>query len=210
MFRYVVLGLLQSGRPQHGYALTKAYRDRIGTKVSSGNFYRDLQRLVAEGLVRVTDRADADDPRRTPYQITEMGKTTFRDWFVGATAVFTTNGHEDQLAARLAFLADVVPNDARRVLAFFQTELWIMAKSLEHTRETALSRAVGKTTDFPVLPLMLARRLRRVAAELAFLEDLRAAYEEWLVARTPVEAVSVAPSTRIKPAVRRTAQSRSN
>jgi DNA-binding PadR family transcriptional regulator len=191
MFRYVVLGLLHGRRPRHGYALVKAYRERVGADVSTGNFYRDLQRLVAEGHVAVADRTETDDPRRMPYVITERGAAIFREWFVSATSVFVTNGHEDQLAIRLAFLAEVSPDDARHVLDFFQNELWARAKSLEHTREAALAQAARNGhREFPVLALMLARRLRRVSAELSFLEDLRATYEEWLETRPTTVAAT--------------------
>ncbi|MGH7894680.1 MAG: PadR family transcriptional regulator, partial [Candidatus Binatia bacterium] len=94
----------------------KAYGDRVGTKVSTGSFYRDLQQLVSRGLVRLAERSETDDPRRIPYEITDAGRAAFKDWFVGMSLFTHTHGHEDQLAARLAFIADVAPEDARRVL----------------------------------------------------------------------------------------------
>src|SRR5690242_13956786 len=124
MFRYVVLGLLQSGSPRHGYALMKEYRDRAGVQISTGNFYRDLQRLVAGGLVRTVDRALDGDPRRAPYQITDSGRDAFRAWFTDLTQLAITNPHEDELSARVAFLGDVDPSDARAVLAHLQDQLW--------------------------------------------------------------------------------------
>jgi DNA-binding PadR family transcriptional regulator len=212
MFRYVVLGLLHGRRPRHGYALVKAYRERVGADVSTGNFYRDLQRLVSEGHVAVADRTETDDPRRMPYVITERGAAIFREWFVSATSVFVTNGHEDQLAIRLAFLAEVSPDDARHVLDFFQNELWTRAKSLEHTREAALAQAARNgNREFPVLALMLARRLRRVSAELSFLEDLRGTYEEWLETRPEVTATpsaAAAPLSKIRAHATAAARSR--
>jgi DNA-binding PadR family transcriptional regulator len=212
MFRYVVLGLLHGRRPRHGYALVKAYRERVGADVSTGNFYRDLQRLVSEGHVAVADRTETDDPRRMPYVITERGAAIFREWFVSATSVFVTNGHEDQLAIRLAFLAEVSPDDARHVLDFFQNELWTRAKSLEHTREAALAQAARNgNREFPVLALMLARRLRRVSAELSFLEDLRATYEEWLETRpggTATPSAAADPLSKIRAHATAAARSR--
>lgn len=184
MFRYVVLGLLHGGAPQHGYALMKEYRDRVGVQVSTGNFYRDLQRLVSSGLVRTVARPADGDPRRAPYQITTEGQQVFRQWFTNTAELVLGNGHEDQLSFRLAFLADVDPADARMVLDHLQDELWARAKSLERARNAALA---GTTTDdgLPILALMLARRMRRVAAELAFLDDLRTTYDAWLARRTP-------------------------
>ena len=194
MFRYVVLGLLHGGTARHGYALMKEYRDRAGVLVSTGNFYRDLQRLVSSGLVRTVDRAPDGDPRRAPYQITETGRDAFRRWFVDLTQLGIANGHEDELSARIAFLGDVDPADARTVLAHLQDELWARAKSLERARAAAMSQATGDPSrGLPVLALMLGRRIRRLAAELAFLDDLRSSYEEWLATRPPVEPKPAAP-----------------
>ncbi len=188
MFRYVVLGLLHRGAPQHGYALMKQYRERVGVQVNTGSFYRDLPRLVASGLVRTADRAAGGDPRRTPYQITDAGRLAFRRWFTDLSALVTTHTHEDELSARIAFLCDVDPDDARAVLEHAQNELWARAKSLERARAGALAASSDDATKgLPVLALMLARRLRRVSAELAFLDDLRASYEEWLARARALE-----------------------
>src|SRR5207302_10584200 len=54
MFQYLVLGLLRDGKPRHGYALMKDYRDRSGVQLSTGSFYRELQKLAAKGLVRTS------------------------------------------------------------------------------------------------------------------------------------------------------------
>jgi hypothetical protein len=68
-----------------------------------------------------------------------------------------------------------------------QTQLWSRAKTLESARASALASATSDTTNgLPVLALMLARRLRRVSAELSFLEDLCKSYEEWRASRAEV------------------------
>jgi hypothetical protein len=77
MFRYLVLGLLRDGEPRHGYAVMKEYRERSGLQVNTGSFYRELQRLVAEGLVQTVANPTDADPRRAPYQITETGSACF-------------------------------------------------------------------------------------------------------------------------------------
>src|SRR5215470_19899367 len=115
MFRYVVLGLLQSGKPQHGYALVKSYRDRVGRSPNTGGFYRDLQYLVAHRLVRTLDRVADGDPRRVIYQITDEGRAEFRRWFVSLVD-FDAEGREDALSFRLTFVGDVDPDDVRSVL----------------------------------------------------------------------------------------------
>jgi len=190
MFRHVVLGLLHSGSPQHGYALMREYRERVGAQVSTGNFYRELQRLVADGLVAIAKRRDEDDVRRAPYEITAEGRAMFRDWFIETTQLDLSRGHEDEFAYRVAFLSDVDPVDARMVLDHAQEQLWARAKSLERTRATLL-RAGRPTDRLPELPLTISRQIRRVAAEIAFLDDLRATYEAWLAARQQVSRVRV-------------------
>lgn len=190
MFRYVVLGLLNSGVPRHGYALMKAYRDRGGGKVSTGNFYRELQHLVAHGLVRGLDRQPGDDPRRISYQITDLGRTTFRSWFTSAADLVLGVGQEDSLSSRMALIADVEAADARAVIDNLQEELWARAKSLERIRSAAITGATGDVTGgLPILSLMLSRRLRHVSAELGFLDDLRASFDEW-AARKAAPAVA--------------------
>ena len=72
-FRYLVLGLLRHGEPRHGYALMKEYQEHTGLRLSTGNFYRELQRLSVEGLVRTASNPEGADPRRAPYRITEAG-----------------------------------------------------------------------------------------------------------------------------------------
>src|SRR4030095_5594981 len=108
MFRYLVLGLLRRGEPLHGYALMKEYRERAGVQISTGSFYRELARLVTEGLVRAASNPPGSDPRRAPYEITDLGASAFDTWFsepLGGDA----GPHEARLHARAGVLAAAVP-----------------------------------------------------------------------------------------------------
>jgi DNA-binding PadR family transcriptional regulator len=199
MLRYVVLGLLHRG-PRHGYALMKEYRERVGVQVNTGSFYRDLPRLVATGLVRTADRSADGDPRRTPYQITDAGRDAFRRWFTDLALLGGNQSHDDELSARIAFLPDVDPDDARAVLDQLQDDLWARAKSLERARAGALAATTSDASKgLPVLALMLARRLRRVSSELAFLDDLRVSYEDWLGRAGRSDPPAAARSTAAAP-----------
>jgi DNA-binding PadR family transcriptional regulator len=84
VLRFVVLGLLRDGTPRHGYAVAKEYRKRSGLRINTGNFYRELQRLAAEGLVRPAANPPDADGRRAPYQITPNGEATFDQWLASA------------------------------------------------------------------------------------------------------------------------------
>src|ERR1041384_8270310 len=74
MLKFVLLALMSDGKPAHGYALMKAYEERSGLRVSIGNIYRELQRLLAEGSIVSAANPPGADPRRTPYAITAQGR----------------------------------------------------------------------------------------------------------------------------------------
>jgi len=176
----MVLGLLRNGDTLHGYALMKEYRERSGLQISTGNFYRELQRLTAEGLVRAATNPVGADPRRAPYEITEEGSAAFDAWLCGRN--LTVLGQcDDELSTRALFIAGAEPPVTRKILDEWREELWIRSKMLERAREAVLPWP-GSTRQrrFAPLTLLLARRLSHIAADLEFVEKLRSAYEEWL------------------------------
>jgi DNA-binding PadR family transcriptional regulator len=200
MFRYLVLGLLRDGNARHGYALMKEYRRRSGLQVSTGNFYRELQRLVVDGLVRtVRNPADAD-PRRAPYAITEEGVAAFDAWLSGP-AGSGFGRYEDELSARALFVVESEPAAVRVLLDTWKEELWLRSKVQERTRETALARlAAEQSGSLSVLPLLLARALKHIATDIEFLDQLDEAYHKSLAAgsevRRPVRRGNVPRSPR--------------
>jgi DNA-binding PadR family transcriptional regulator len=175
MFRYLVLGLLRDGAPRHGYALMKEYRRRSGLQVSTGNLYRELQRLVAERLVRtVPNPADAD-ARRAPYQITDAGAVAFDAWLTGPIGT-TLGRYEDELSTRALFLMEAEPAAARDLLAVWKEDLWLRSKVQERAREAAVARGAAESArGESVLPILLARGLKHVAADIEFLDELGSA-----------------------------------
>ncbi len=173
MFRYLILGLLRTGTTLHGYALVKAYRERSGADVSTGNFYRELQRLVMDGLIRGADNPPGADARRTPYAITAVGGEVFDEWLAAADAG-AAGFAEDELSARALFLEDCAPAACAAVLDHLQENLWFVGKTLERTRQQALTRAASPGGDAAaILPLLLTRRLKHLAANLEFAEEVR-------------------------------------
>lgn len=173
MFRYLVLGLLRRGAPRHGYALMKEYRDRAGIQVSTGNFYRELARLVTEGLVRTAHNPPGTDPRRAPYEITDAGATAFDVWLHEPLGSLLA-GQDDGLSARAVFLADAEPEAVAAVLDRWQEELWLKGKVLERGRDQALAAPRSGDGASHTLPLLLARRLKHIAADLEFVDEVRA------------------------------------
>jgi len=157
----------------------KEYRDRSGIQLSTGMFYRELQRLARDGLVRMTANPEGDDPRRAPYAITEAGGSAFDGWFSGLTRPAVAD-YEDDLSHRALFISGVNPKAARAVLDRWGEALWIGGKMLERAREAALAEAGSQGDDFGTLSFLLGRRLKHIAADLEFLEEFRTAYDEWM------------------------------
>jgi DNA-binding PadR family transcriptional regulator len=201
MFRFLILGLLRNGAQMHGYGLVKEYRERSGAEVSTGNFYRELQRLVIDGLIRSAAKPPEADARRTPYEITELGISVFDDWFAAQEAAGGA-GAEDDISARALFIADLDPAVGGTLLDHLEENLWFSGKTLERARQLAVHRP-AEPGRFDVLALLLARRLKRAAADLEFLEEFRSAYAEWLNATRPA-APAALTIARLRAAPRRT------
>lgn len=173
MFRYLVLGLLRDGAAYHGYALMKEYRERSGVSVSTGNFYRELQRLVAEGLVRTAQNPPGADTRREPYEITEEGSLAFDAWLLSSPA--NVGSYDDELSSRAVFVAEREPAEAHALLDRWREAIWIHGKTLERERERALAQGSDVPRGVIARSILLARRLKHVAADLEFIEELRSA-----------------------------------
>jgi len=175
MFRYVVLGLLRHG-PGHGYALMKELRRRSGWSTNPGNFYRELQRLAAEGLLRIVANAADADPRRSSYEITAAGEAVFDQWLSEPATL--TGLRMDPLALRVLFLAATDPEAALIILDRWQQELWLHGKTVERARDGALRRGSGADPDaLDILPVLLGRGMKLNAADLDFLAEFRVALE---------------------------------
>jgi len=179
MFRYVVLGLLRDGGRRHGYALMKRYRCLTGLHVNTGNFYRELQRLVCDGLVRSATPSPDADPRRAPYEISHAGIALFDEWFSAPLRWRPSGRIDDELSVRILFLSEAPREVAQARLDDWQDVLWRRMKELEAERETAVSGGERANAEFPVLPLLLARRMKHVAADLELLDELRGVFEQW-------------------------------
>lgn len=203
MFRYLILGMLRAGARQHGYALVKAYRERSGVDVSTGNFYRELQRLVLDGLIRGADNPPEADARRTPYEITPLGITVFDEWLTAHDAA-AGGWAEDEISARLLFADEADAPTMLRVLDRLQENVWFYGKSLERARRQALAAGEGAEAPatFQVLPLLLGRRLKHVAADIEFLGELRVTYQAYLDAAA-APAVAERDSEPARAAARR-------
>jgi hypothetical protein len=158
---------------------------------------------VLDGLIRSTDNPPDADARRTPYEITPLGVTVFDEWLTAHDAG-AGGPAEDEISARLLFADDSDPATMLRVLDRLQENVWFYGKSLERARRQALVEAQtpGAPDAFRVLPLLLGRRLKHVAADIEFLGELRASYQQHLPAPPavaepePVRAIRTLPRRR--------------
>ncbi len=174
LFSRLILGLMRDGRHRHGYELMVEYRDRSGIHVSAGNFYRELPRLMAQGLVQTVANPPDADPRRIPYAITEKGRQVFDRWLSSPI-------QDGELPTWILF-ADRLPDDVReRLLERRQEDLWMRGKQLAREREDAVAdRQLRETADrYDPLPMLFARQIKQNAAEIEFLKEFREEFDEW-------------------------------
>lgn len=189
MFRHQLLGILRDGEAHHGYAMVKEYIRRTGVETNTGYAYRDLQKLVEEGLVETVANEKGADRRRRPYRITEAGRVYFDDWFVSIPAM--NLGTDGDLAARAIFFAEVEPELVLDLLDRWRRDLAMFRKQIE--RQIEFPRT--KVAAGPALSTILLRRKRMAALEIAFLDDLRTA----CVPPSAVEDTAAATSLRSLP-----------
>ncbi|MFM7141725.1 MAG: PadR family transcriptional regulator, partial [Alphaproteobacteria bacterium] len=175
MFRYLVLGLLRDGRPRHGWALLAEYRARAGVEINSGSFYRELQRLVADRLARFADVVE-EDARRRPYVILDAGRSAFDRWVASRLATVEPAA-DDEVACRAVFLAGGDRGRMRAALSEWQEQLWIAGKTLERDRLVSVERGADGGVRDEVLSLLLARRIKHVAADLEFVAEAASLFE---------------------------------
>lgn len=197
MLRYVLLALLSDGEPRHGYALMKAYSARSGTRLSIGNIYRELQRLVAERLVEGAINPEGADPRRMPYRITGLGRGALATW-LAAPAQSLMRTQPDALSYRLSLLGDLDPAAANAFLKDLHDELWVQTKTIERERAIASQDRVADGA-LPMRSLLLGRRTRHLAADIELVEEIRASLEALQkreVARVPRLAIETPSAAR--------------
>jgi DNA-binding PadR family transcriptional regulator len=168
----LLLGILRDGQPRHGYALAKDYERRTGLVLGLGNVYRKLRSLADGGLVHPVDNPAGADPRRLPHRITELGSSTFDDWFCRVPDA--SPGTSGELAARVAFLPYVPSELASRVIERARGSYLVLARKLENELEKSL-RAQHTDVAAPH-PILVRRRVRLIEAELAFLDEVGRTY----------------------------------
>ena len=177
MLRYVLLALIAEDGPLHGYALMKVFAGRSGIRLSIGNVYRELQRLRTDKYIEAVENPADADPRRAPYAITDAGRVAMTDWLTMPAESFLREP-VDPLYCRLVLLANADTSQAMRFLDDLAAEL------AQQTR-VAERRRLVTSNGSSVLPILAGRRIKRLAADIELIGEIRAV----LSARLPRRAV---------------------
>jgi DNA-binding PadR family transcriptional regulator len=172
MLRYVLLALMADGRPVHGYALMKAFAAHSGVRLGVGNVYRELQRLRAGGLVAAASNPAGADPRRVPHSITDAGRSVLKRW-IGRPAESFVRESVDALCYRLALVDKF--GEQGGFLDDLQAELQLLRRSMERQRAAVTFRDDEGADGAPMLPILIGRRAKHLAADLEVIEEVRAA-----------------------------------
>src|SRR5439155_20593997 len=117
------------------------------------------------------------DPRCEHFEPTAGGMSVFDDWMTGGPTKALPD-YRDEFCLRAIFIEDVDKAVARAVLDRWREELSMHSRALERCRERALAHR--SKISFITLPFFLARRIKHVATDLAFVEELRSAHEGWV------------------------------
>ncbi|MFN8543118.1 MAG: PadR family transcriptional regulator [Candidatus Binatia bacterium] len=179
MLWHVILGLLRDDTPRHGYELAREYRVRSGVDVASGNFYRELARLVERGFIKATENPPDVDERRIPYLITVRGRQVFDRWL-------TSPAKQDaDLTAWLLFV-DRLPGDVReKLLERRIDDLWIRGKALSRDLDEATEMAEmdEDSAYYNLRPALISRRIKLNTVELEFVKQFREDFNVWRAQR---------------------------
>lgn len=169
MFGHLVLGCLRDGKPRHGYEVCTELRARSGLPVNPGNVYRELSRLVFDGLIDATEKAPDADPRRNPYSITPKGSNAFDMWLRSPTT------RDDDLPSWVSFIDRVPATELASMLEELQERLWSRSKALARIREECLERAGlnGSRSRDDAAAARALLDLKQVTAVLEFVDELR-------------------------------------
>jgi len=178
MFWHLILGLLRNGHSRHGYELMTDYAARSGVRTSPGNFYRELARLAAKGLVETGVNPPDADARRIPYRIKESGRQLFDRWLQAPTI------EDGDFPTWVIFSDQLDPDTRTRILERHEESLWMRSKALARVRDDVLTRpSTRPESHFDPLPTLLSRQMKLLTCEIESLRELRVDFDEWATKR---------------------------
>lgn len=115
----VVLLALLAEAPMHPYRMQQLIKERgkdsVANVAQRNSVYQTIDRLERSGLIAVRETAREERrPERTVYQLTDLGRDTFRDWM--RTMLSTPAREFPEFPAALASLMLLDPGEVRQQL----------------------------------------------------------------------------------------------
>ena len=167
MLKYLLLALLAK-RPHHGYELKSSFEDLLGGTwlLNIGQVYTALSRLEDDGLIEPTVVAQDLLPDRKVYNLTELGQKELDRWLEEPVVGLVRLREEVFLKIVAQGLAD--PGAALALITSQRDEYVDASAQIARRRaEPDLPPATG---------LILDGLLRRLEADLLWLDDAEALY----------------------------------
>jgi PadR family transcriptional regulator, regulatory protein AphA len=170
--RFALLAALHEA-PATGYELTQRFRRRLAHVWSASHqqIYRELGTLHEEGMLTMTEVAQADKPDRKLYQITPAGEGALRAWLATPQPRPATR---DPLLVKL-FAGSLL--DVPAMLAEVREQHSEMEQQLETFREIErayFSQPKGLSPHYRLQRLALLRGITAAEASLRWLDALAA------------------------------------
>jgi DNA-binding PadR family transcriptional regulator len=167
--------------PMHPYRMQQLIRQRDKAAVINvgdrGSLYKTIDRLRRDGLIAVRETArDGYRPERATYELTELGRRTWRQWLTESLS--TVRDEYPEFPAAVSLLAALEPDDALQLL---ETRRAAVRERLDGLDASLASSAAS---GLPRVVRLESEHGRAVtAAELAWLDqvigDLRAGRLSW-------------------------------
>ncbi|GAA1057705.1 hypothetical protein GCM10017608_01070 [Agromyces luteolus] len=199
-FENVLLGLLAM-KPLHGYELMK-WLDTEGQFLRSNThhsqIYRELGRMVTNGLVEFHVDPREGRPDAKVYRITDVGREALVEW-VHSPYQPTSRFQDADFNARFIFTAQLDPAAA---IVVIDTELDYRRAQVLRSRTRSLTMA--DPDPIPEIDLARARRLGLAMHEfgkesvdrwIEWLEEMRASLVDEIASDTVAEASVTATPT---------------
>lgn len=171
MLRYCVLGMLTSGRPRPRESLMCEYASHSGPEPGIADFDRELRTLEREGFIEPLPHHPLGAPGCRAYEITYAGLAAFTEWF--RNLPHGPHYNELELDTRARFFAQIAPLQAASALRVWRANLAQTAGVLQRELTGCLA---GRGSARNTCALAVKRKLRHIAADYSFLEDL---YDEF-------------------------------
>src|SRR2546428_785482 len=124
------------------------------------------------------------DPRPAPCETPAAGTAAFAAW-LAATPPRTQAPVHDGFSARALFLGQAAPAVGRKLIERWREDLGLQGKTLERARDVAAAPDRSRdASPFALPPFFLRRRIRQVAVDLEFVDELGSVHERWAAAHT--------------------------